>query len=99
MHSDSTETQKMSDQYRSCRQSALVATGTSSPPDQCATPRPTACTPAPPPTRVGVERQPLEREQRVVGLHHHVGALRLVGEHTAVGYKGAGTGERRGAKV
>jgi hypothetical protein len=33
---------------------------------------------------VGVLREALEREQRVVGLHDHVAGLALVGEHTAV---------------
>ena len=33
--------------------------------------------------RVRIQREPLEREQRVVGLHHHIARLGLVGEHAA----------------
>ena len=53
-------------------------------------------------TRVGVEGQALEREQRVVGLHHDVGRLRLVGKHAATVQSGGAAREadvaRRGAR-
>jgi hypothetical protein len=38
---------------------------------------------------VGVVREALEREQRVVGLHDDVAALALVGEHAAGARVGA----------
>lgn len=38
---------------------------------------------------IRIQSQALEREQGVVGLHHHIAGLGLIGEHTASMHTGA----------